>query len=134
MTQPGPVTINIPPVATGAVQIFVVHAGSAQETQSAFSPISSTKGELGAGGEGGGGVAPASIPAQNAGSLTLAADPCCRCQISRSPVRDGFASRIRLRRGMKWASRMVAVLEGYSAVRDSMVPVAMAAAATLHFV
>lgn len=131
MTQPAPVTINVPPNANGAVQIIVVQAGAVQETQRA---IGSMGGKLGAVDEGGGGIAPASIPAQSNSTIALAADPSCRCQISQPIVPKSFASRTRLRLAMKWAPRFIAVLEGYSAIRESIVPVAMAAAATLHFV
>jgi hypothetical protein len=72
-------------------------------------------------------------PVPRASMIRLAADPACRCQISRVSTRARTGTWSRLRFAAKWASRLVAACDGYAAVRDSVIPVATMLAA-LFFV
>lgn len=61
--------------------------------------------------------------------IRLAADPACRCQISRSSIRARSTNWPRIRFAMKWMSRLIAVCDGYVVMRDSVIPIAATLAA-----
>jgi hypothetical protein len=65
--------------------------------------------------------------------IRLAADPACRCQISQSAHRARPTNWPRFRFAMKWASRLVAVCDGYVAIRETAIPAAVTLAAVIFF-